>query len=37
MMEISGASEEDTEGIINYAREIEGVKVAVLLKKIKAP
>ncbi len=37
MMEISGASEEDTEGIINYAREIEGVKVAVLFKENKGP
>lgn len=27
-----GAKEEDTDGIINYAREIEGVEVAVLFK-----
>ncbi|WP_422445727.1 DHH family phosphoesterase [Thermoanaerobacterium sp. DL9XJH110] len=32
MMETSGAREEDTDGIINYAREIEGVEVAVLFR-----
>ncbi len=32
MMEVSGAVEEDTDGIINYPREIEGVEVAVLFK-----
>lgn len=32
IMEKSGAREEDTDGIINYAREIEGVEVAVLFK-----
>ncbi|HHX24493.1 MAG: DHH family phosphoesterase [Tepidanaerobacteraceae bacterium] len=32
MMEDTGAKEEDTDGIINYAREIEGVEVAVLFK-----
>ncbi|MCR4430560.1 MAG: bifunctional oligoribonuclease/PAP phosphatase NrnA [Tepidanaerobacteraceae bacterium] len=32
IMEKSGAKEEDTDGIINYAREIEGVEVAVLFK-----
>lgn len=32
MMEVTGAMEEDTDGIINYAREIEGVEVAMLFK-----
>ena len=32
MMEMARAAEEDTDGIINYAREIEGVEVAVLFK-----
>jgi phosphoesterase RecJ-like protein len=32
MMKESGAKEEDADGIINYAREIEGVEVAVLFK-----
>lgn len=32
IMEKSGAKEEDTDGIINYAREIEGVEVAILFK-----
>jgi len=32
MLRASGAKEEDTEGIINYAREIEGVEVGILFK-----
>lgn len=32
IMERSGAKEQDTDGIINYAREIEGVEVAVIFK-----
>ncbi len=32
MLEITGALEEDIDGIINYAREIEGVEVAVLFR-----
>jgi len=32
MLRDSGASEEDTDGMINYAREIEGVEVAVIFK-----
>jgi len=32
IMDKSGAKEEDTDGIINYAREIEGVEVGVLFK-----
>jgi len=32
IMDKSGAKEEDTDGIINYAREIVGVEVAVLFK-----
>lgn len=32
IMEKCGAKEEDTDGVINYAREIEGVEVAVLFK-----
>jgi len=32
MMEESKAKEEDTDGMINFAREIEGVEVAVLLR-----
>lgn len=32
MMEAAGAKEEETDGIINYAREIEGVEVAVFFK-----
>ncbi len=32
MMEVTGAMDEDTDGIINYAREIDGVEVAVIFK-----
>lgn len=32
MFQASGAKEEDTDGIINYAREIEGVEVALFFK-----
>ena len=32
MLEVSKAMEEETEGIINYAREIDGVEVAVLFR-----
>ncbi|MDD4569046.1 MAG: bifunctional oligoribonuclease/PAP phosphatase NrnA [Tepidanaerobacteraceae bacterium] len=32
MMEVTGAKDEDTDGIINHVREIEGVEVAVMFK-----
>lgn len=34
MMEKCGANEEDTDGIINYARGIEGVEIGVLFREI---
>ncbi|HJV46699.1 MAG TPA: bifunctional oligoribonuclease/PAP phosphatase NrnA [Bacillota bacterium] len=34
MVESSGASSEDMEGIVNYARNIEGVEVGILLKQV---